>query len=246
MIRVDLLEKKPGAARALIDQRLARTPGDAAVLVLGARVDIATGDLPGAEALLRRAIEADPSHLVAYSLLGSIYAQTHRMAEARQSFEAMLARQPDSVPINTIVAVLYEMGGDRPEARRRYERILKIDPEAAVAANNLAYIYVEDGGNLDIALNLAQVAARKLPDSPQAADTLGWVYVKRDLPTLAVPQLEQAVAKAPSDALLRYHLGVALSQAGAGIRSREVLQEALRLKLSGPDADAARALLQEP
>ena len=47
-------------------------------------------------------------------------------------------------------AELYEAEGNTDEARKRYERVMQLDPAAGVAANNLAFIYVQHGGNLDI------------------------------------------------------------------------------------------------
>ena len=153
--------------------------------------------------------------------------------------------EPDSVSANTIIAMLYEAEGNKGEARKRYERIIQIDPGAAVAANNLAYSYAEDGGNLDLALQLAQTARQKLPESAEVADTLGWVYVKKDLATLAIPRLEEAVAKSPGTALLHFHLGVALVKSGQKIKSRQVLERALSLNLPAPAADEARRLVAE-
>jgi len=94
--------------------------------------------------------------------------------------------------------------------RRRYERILQIDPSAPVASNNLAFIYAEDGGNLDVALQLAEQARRKLPNAPEVADTAGWVYVKRGMPNVAIPLLEESVFKDPSNGTFAYHLATAV------------------------------------
>jgi Flp pilus assembly protein TadD len=190
-------------------------------------------------------IQLDTSNMQAYSMLGQLYASQRRLPEARASFEAIIKGEPNSIPANTVVAILYEAEGNKVEARKRYERIIQIDPGAAVAANNLAYSYAEDGGNLDLALQLAQTARQKLPDSPEVADTLGWVYVKKDLATLAIPRLEEAVAKSPGTALLHFHLGVALAKAGQKIKGRQALERALSLNLPAPAADEARRLVAE-
>ena len=50
-----------------------------------------------------------------------------------------------------------------------------------VAANNLAWMYAETGENLDMALQLAQAAARRLPNIPAIQDTLGWIHHKKGL-----------------------------------------------------------------
>ena len=45
-----------------------------------------------------------------------------------------------------------------------------------MAANNLAYLMLENGENVDVALTMAQTARRAMPDSPNSADTLAWAY----------------------------------------------------------------------
>jgi Flp pilus assembly protein TadD len=243
LVRLDLLEKKPESARARVDSQLGSTPDNPDLLTLAARVYSSTGDARRAEELLKKVIELDSSNMPAFAMLGQIYASENRLAEARASFEAMLKQRPDSVGVTTLIGTLYDQEGNRTEARRRYERAIQLDPNAGIAANNLAYIYAEEGGNLDIALQLAQAARQKMPENPDVADTLGWVYVKKDLPQLAIPRLEEAVAAGPRNPLFRYHLGVALFKAGQKTRARQVLEKALELKLPEPAAAEARTLL---
>jgi tetratricopeptide (TPR) repeat protein len=243
LTRLELADRKPAAARVRVDEELAKRPGDPRVLNLAARVYASLDDLSRAEELLRRSIDVDPSGPEAYSMLGWLYARQQRLPEARANFERLLQQRPGDVGAQTLVAMLYESEGNLDEARKHYERILQIDPAAPVAANNLAYRYVQDGGNLDVALQLAQTARQRLPDSAEVADTLGWIYVKKDLASLAVIHLEAAISKAPSEGLYHYHLGVALHQLGQKIRSRRVLERALSLNLPASDAEQARALL---
>ena len=228
-----------------ISAALAKAPENPALLTLAARAHTAAGDTQRTEQLLRRSIEIDPGHLEAYSLLGDLYASQGGCPRHGPASSTILVKQPESVALNTIVAMLYETEGNKAEARKRYERVLQIDQNAAVAANNLAYIYAEDGGNLDIALQLAQVAKQKLPDSPYVADTLAWVYVKKDLATLAIPQLEQALTQMPDNAVLTYHLGMALVQSGSRTKGRKTLERALSLRLPPPAADEARRTIEQ-
>jgi tetratricopeptide (TPR) repeat protein len=139
--------------------------------------------------------------------------------------------------------LIMQTQGQKEDAGKRFEQVLAIDPRAAVAANNLAWLQVEQGQNLDVALQLAQTAAASAPDSPEITDTLGWIYYKKNLPQQAIPQLERSVAKEPGNATYLHHLGLAYLQAGDPERGRDVLRRALAAK---PDAqtmaDIQRAL----
>jgi Tfp pilus assembly protein PilF len=176
-------------------------------------------------------------------MLGQVYASQRKLPEARANFEKVIERQPGSVAAHTIVAILYEMEGNPAEARKRYERVLQIDPTAAVAANNLAYAYAEEGGNLDVALQLAQTAKQKLPEVPEITDTLGWVYYKKELPAMAVPMFEAAIAKSPENPIYRYHLGLAHLKAGDRRKARTALEYIVNNNPKAPEAEAARKAL---
>src|SRR5438477_3152572 len=129
-----------------------------------------------AETLLRHVVEIDPTNLAAYGQLGQIYATQGQVDRAIAEFDELAKRDPKSVAAPTIVGMLLTAQNKREDAKKRYELALSIDQRAPVAANNLAWLYAEDGGNLDVALQLAQSAKSGLPDSPEVTDTLGWIY----------------------------------------------------------------------
>ena len=244
-LALDLVEKKFDEAKARIERQVAAPTKNARALSLGAGVYLRLGEQKRAEELLKLAVEQNPAEFDAYIMLAGIYRRQDRIQDARASLEAVIAKKPDAIGPHTMIGMLYEAEGNLPEAQRRYEQVIQIDSNAPVAANNLAYLYSEGGVNLDLALQLAQVARRQLPDADQVADTLGWIYVKKGLPTLAIPPLEEAVKKQPENATYLYHLGVALAESGDRPRSRQMLQRALTLKLPPADAEAAKRLASQ-
>jgi len=133
--------------------------------------------------------------------------------------------------------------GDKPGAQQRYERAVQLDPNAAVASNNLAWLYAQNGGNLDVALQLAQVAKRQLPNTPEVNDTLGFIYYKKDLASLAVPLLQASVEKDSSNPEYHYHLGLAYGKNGDKSKAAESLRRALSLKSDFAGAQDARTTL---
>jgi len=243
LVGLDLQEKKAPAARARLEQRLAKTPDASPVLALAGRTWAATGDPAKGEAYLRRAIEIDASNLEAYSALGSLYLSQQKPDQAIAEFDKLAALQPGSVGAPTMAAMILQGQGKEAEARARYERIVEANPRAAAAANNLAWMYASRGEQLDRALQLAQAAKAELPDNPQVSDTLAFVYLKKDLPSLAVPLLRQAVEKEPSNAGFHYRLGLAYAGTGEKALARQELERALSLRPDFDGAADARALL---
>ena len=84
-------------------------------------------------------------------------------------------------------------------------------------------------GNLDVALQLAQAAKSRLPNSPEVDDTLGWVYYKKGLNTLAIGSFQSSIEKDPKNPLYHYHLGLAYAKNGDKDKARDSLKQALSL-----------------
>jgi Flp pilus assembly protein TadD len=104
-------------------------------------------------------------------------------------------------------------------------------------------IYVETGGNLDVALKLAQVARAQLPGVPEVSDTLGLVYFRKGLALLAIGAFQDSVAKDPRNPGYHAHLGLAYAKSGEPDKARESLKKAFALGQTFPDVDEAKAAL---
>jgi len=144
-----------------------------------------------------------------------------------------------------MIALMLHSQEKYPEAKQVYQRILAIDPRAVVAANNLAYLYADEGENLDEALSLAQSAKSARPHDADVNDTLGLVYLRRDLPALAKEPLEQSVKAKPRNALYQYHLGLTYLKLGDTAKGRAALERALELEPSFAKAAEVRKALAE-
>jgi cellulose synthase operon protein C len=244
LIALDLKNKQIDSARQRIDTAIAQNPDRVELLSIGASVYERAGQPSRAEQLLRRAVTVDPNSLAGYTSLAQFYMRQRRLDEARSEFEGIVKRDSRSVGPRTMVGIILESQGKRAEAKKWYEATVTDLPTAALASNNLAFMYAEEGTNLDKALTLASNAKRGLPDSPQVNDTLGWVYYKKDLPSLAVGPLEDSAQKLPDNADVLYHLGMTYAKLGDKAKARNALERALTINPKFGGAAAARQTLE--
>jgi tetratricopeptide (TPR) repeat protein len=236
-------DNKKAEAWALVEGRLKAAPNDPGLLLLGAKIRIINKDTKGAEELLKRSLASDASSLEAYSLLGWIFVSEHRIDEAIAQFTEMLHQQPTSVGVHTMMGVLLEAKKDSPGAIAWYRKALQLNPRAAVAANNLAWIYVTQNTEVDAALRLAEIARGEMPNQAEFHDTLGWVYYKKQLTTNAIETLQRAVQLDSKNPMHHYHLGMAYVQEGTDPKARHELEEALKISAKFDGAETARQTL---
>jgi tetratricopeptide (TPR) repeat protein len=243
LVALKLKQRKVEAARQFAEAALRAHPQSPACLLLAARVYDEQNDLMRAESTLRQVLEVEGENIRASVALADVLMRQQRSAEARRLLDQLVERKPRSLEAQASLAKLLEQMGRITEARARYERILAQDPRAASAAHQLAKLHVDHDGNLDVALGLAIRAKQQLPNDPAVSDVLGWIYAKKNLPTLALPHLRDAVRVSPNNATYRYHLGSAYLTDGDQQKAQAELARALQIDQHFPDAARARAAL---
>jgi tetratricopeptide (TPR) repeat protein len=241
--RLDVAAGKRSDALARIEGALQRNPASAELHLLAGQLYVLANQQAKAERSWLAAIEHDPNRFEAYTLLGELYLRENRLPEAIKQFETVLARNPKSVSASTAIGVLLQIQGKQAEAEKAYERTLAMDSRAAVAANNLAWLLVDSNRDLDRALGLAQTARQQSPNDADVADTLGWIFVKKQMATSAIPGLESSAKLKSNDPVIHFHLGVAYRLAGKRIDARRSLGRALELSRDFPGSDEARKLM---
>ena len=251
LVQVDAREGKLPESYARIRAARDANPGDARLQLLFGEISAAARRGDDAEAAFRKAIEIDPNGLAGYTNLASLYVMTGRVAEAVTTYERALEQSPKSGSLHLLLASLLEASGRLEDAMSHYEAAIEQDPELAIAKNNLAYLMAERGKDLDRALDLAQEAKAKLPDNPNAADTLGWVLYKKDVPAAAIGYLREAAGglrpEDPSLPLVRHHLALAYEANEEPEKAIEALEQAVaELEAQRTAASAAGRERPEP
>ena len=118
------------------------------------------------------------------------------------------------------------------------------DLEHVPALNNLAYLYAENYGSLDEALEMASRAYRQEPGNAGIMDTLGYVLVKKGRADEAVKLLEQAAKALPGVPAVQIHLAQAYLKANRRGEATPLLEKVAAAGQQ-PEAGEASRLLTE-
>jgi tetratricopeptide (TPR) repeat protein len=201
-------------------------------------------DFQKAEASARQAIALDPQTPDAHALLAAIDQAKELKEQAVAELKAEIEANPYKVSNYMALANLYQAEGKWQDARSVLEKAHAVDPSSASVKNDLAYLYLQHGGDTNTALSLAQEAKRALPDSPAVADTLGWALYKLGSYQLAINQLSASTQKIPDNPEYQYHLGMAYLAAGSFGPSAQSLQRALSSDPNFAYAEDAKVALE--
>jgi predicted Zn-dependent protease len=123
--------------------------------------------------------------------------------------------------------------------------VLRLEPGNVIALNNYAFIKAEEGSDLDGALTMAQKAKQQAPNSLEVSDTLGWIYIKKNLPDEALRIYRDIVKKNPQNPIFRLHLAQAMFQKGDRPGARQELNAALKFNPNKTTETQIRGLLQK-
>jgi tetratricopeptide (TPR) repeat protein len=240
-------QKEPEQALALLQAEAAKSPNRvdlrmaiAAAAVLMNKFDLAISEYQSA---LRMSAQTPKARADIDTRLGEVYRRKGDLTSAIASLQQARALLPDNPVILHTLALSLDGAGHKTEAAKAYEAALKADPNNPVSLNNLAFLMADTGGDLDQALTLAQRAKQLLPDTAEVSDTLGLIYLHKNLNDNAIDIFKQLVAKQPNMPTFHYHLGMALSQKGDKPHAVEQLQQALKDNPSKEEKQKIQQLL---
>ncbi len=193
------------------------------------RVAMALKQFPGmAESVVRLVVRAET--LVAIGELDA----------ARVALEEATKTAPNVAPFELQLGLLYEQAGQVDRAAERYQRVLDVQPNNAIALNNLAYSIAVRRKAPAEALPLAKRAAAGAPNDGTVLDTLAWIEHLLGDDVTAAKQIAQAVVRASGNPEIRLHAAVIYAASGARAVTEIELKEALRLDPSLETRDEVR------
>jgi Flp pilus assembly protein TadD len=177
--------------------------------------------------------------------LGVVQSERGNTDQALQTYLDGSKTNPKEIAFYLLAGGIYMNKQDWDHARQQYQKALDIQSDNPVASNNLAYVMLQQGGNVDVAFAMAQTARRQLPDNPNSADTLGWAFYHKHVYTSAINLFKEAVKKEPDNALYNYHLGLAYAKNGQAALAKQQLDRVVRLKPNFPEVEELRRAVAE-
>lgn len=221
---------------------------------LKADVYISEKNLTAAQDELQKSMQADENYLPAYSTYAALLVEQNEIDSAVEQYQKVVEKRP-SAAIYTVIGMLEETRQNYEAAEKNYRQALQIAPDASIAGNNLAWLIAAyDRGNLDEALRLAQNAVDTNSSVAGFYDTLGLVFLKKELTAPAIEQMKKAIALDETEAKnsgkaanpgYRLRLGMALASAGDKPSAKREVETALKREqdLSQKEAQDAKNLL---
>ncbi len=160
-----------------------------------------------------------------------------------------LQDHPKDIRIREHLADILSFSGKSGLAIAEYKKVLVTNSEYAPVLNKLAWLYFQQKDGR--AQQMAEQAYRVDSESPEIADTLGWILlqggeVERGFGLLRKAEKQLDKVRLPADrASIRYHLAVALAQSGNLGGARSTLRNVLDSGQAFVEREDARQLLRE-
>ena len=179
-----------------LEDSLARFPQSMSAYVVLAKLKILKHDLPGAEDVLKRAVQASPKSADARIALGNFYLGTHRDAEAEKLMrEAMELDKKSGTPEFNLAMLLYRTG--RKQECEQILRKLMTHPDPSLKYQHAIYLFKE--GDQQGAVAELEKLYHDMPNSHPIRSKLLAAYWATNRLDLAEKLLNNAIQKNAKD-----------------------------------------------
>lgn len=234
----------PAAMKTLRDE-LEKNPKRLDYRATLGNLALMTKDTNTAVTEFKKVLESAPKSADTWIRLSEAYRIGGDINQTIASLKKAQEAAPNDARPALQLALIYDTSGQKGQAKPMYEQALRLNPTHPVALNNLAFILADSGQDLDQALTMAQKAKQQFPKDVNISDTLGWIYIKKNLPDSAINIYKDLVAQQPTRATFRYHFGMALVQKGDKATAKKELEAALRSKPLKDEEERIRELINK-
>jgi Flp pilus assembly protein TadD len=160
--------------------------------------------------------------------LGTLYLTENKPAEAVAQLRTAAEFDPKIPGIQTRIGAACELIHDAAGAERAYRSAIAANSKDSVALNNLASLLISQNQKTGEAVQRAMSAVSLEPKVGIYYDTLGWAYRANGNHAQAALALKKAAALSSDNAMIWYHNGVVLEEAGQKRQAATAFVKALQ------------------
>jgi putative PEP-CTERM system TPR-repeat lipoprotein len=240
-IAVAMKQRRFKDALALARDMQSRQPNDAVGFLAEGEIELDQKNFDNAIAAFRKATaKAQPGQAPA-RLHRALRLAKHEV-EAAKFAETWIAGHPKDTLFIFYLGDVALGQGDQALAERRYAEVLKVQPEHALALNNVAWLMVQQ--KRPGAVALAERAVKAAPNQPPLMDTLALALAAESQLPRALELQKKAVELAPEAPMFRLTLAKLQLQAGEKAKARIELEKLAKLgpKFAAGQDEVARLL----
>jgi len=151
--------------------------------------------------------------IIAGELAGVENSEAKKAAE--EILKMILGKDPNCINAMSVLGMLLQTSGRSEKSTQLYQKILSLQPDNAIAINNLAWITCEEQGKPGQALELAERGLKIAPNYIDLIDTRGVAYYRLGEFNKAIQDFTTCIklypVGAPSGAASRFHLARAIA-----------------------------------
>ena len=215
-------------------------PDNAPLARLRATVLAEIGEFEQGAKILQALLVGDAADWEIYLALAGVYEKGKRFDQAieaiRKAQELSTNERQERAALFTHGSVL-ERAKRFDEAQKKFEALLKVDPDNASALNYLGYMLADRNVQLDHAHELIQKALDFDPNNGAYLDSLGWLYYRQDKLELAERHLLRSLKQYKHDPIVLSHLGDVYHKLGKVDKAKHHWERSLQEWQRSPKAD---------
>ena len=195
------------------------------------------GRLAEAEALYRRALQANRDEPIAHARLGALCAQSRRHAEALQHLEQAVALNPSDAPSQLNLGIVLDALGQTERADTAMREALRAAPGDAETQKNYG-AWCKKLGRMEEAATNLELGLMAAPMDQPRQNLLGQVYAALGRSDDAQRRFQKGLELFPDDAELHANLGLILAHMSRNTEALPHLARGFPHALKSPEYQA--------
>jgi tetratricopeptide (TPR) repeat protein len=198
---------------------------------------------------LKALVDERPEDIEGLFAYANVLRSNKKFAEAGEVYSKLLNMlgepKREHWSIYYFRGICFERSKQWPLAEKDFQQALKLFPDQPQVLNYLGYSWVDQGVNLDPALEMIRKAVSLRPKDGYIVDSLGWAYYRLGRYAEATVELERAVELTPNDPTINDHLGDVYWKTDRKLEAKFQWSHALEMKPEPEDLEKIQKKLKE-